>query len=32
MDEPERVGGTNIALVISGGNIDAELIRELVSE
>ncbi|MBQ1355276.1 MAG: threonine/serine dehydratase [Solobacterium sp.] len=32
MDEPERVGGTNIALVISGGNIDAELIRKLVSE
>ncbi len=32
MDEPERVGGTNVALVISGGNIDGELMTQLLKE
>ncbi|HIV80082.1 MAG TPA: threonine/serine dehydratase [Candidatus Avanaerovorax faecigallinarum] len=32
MDEPERVGGKNIALVISGGNIDGELMMEILNE
>lgn len=30
MDEPERVGGSQIALVMSGGNIDGELMTELL--
>ena len=30
MDYPERVGGKNIALVISGGNIDGDLLTELL--
>ena len=32
MDERERVGGKNIALVMSGGNVDGKLIRELCLE
>ena len=32
MDEPERVGGKNVALVISGGNIDGELMMEILNE
>ena len=32
MDERERVGGKNIALVISGGNIDGGLMAELLNE
>lgn len=32
MDARERVGGKNIALVMSGGNIDGKLIRELCTE
>lgn len=30
MDDPQRVGGTNIALVLSGGNIDGDLLAELI--
>lgn len=32
MDEPERVGGTNVALVISGGNIDGALMTQILNE
>lgn len=32
MDEPERVGGKNIAMVVSGGNIDSELFCGLLAE
>ena len=32
MDYPERVGGKNVALVISGGNIDGELMMEILNE
>lgn len=32
MDEPERVGGKNIAMVVSGGNIDSELFCRLIAE
>ncbi len=32
MDHRERIGGKNIALVISGGNIDGELMTELLNE
>lgn len=32
MDYPELVGGKNIALVISGGNIDKELMIKLLNE
>ena len=32
MDEPERVGGRHIALVMSGGNIDGDLMVELLKE
>ena len=32
MHEKERVGGRNIALVISGGNIDGELLKEILNE
>ena len=32
MDEPERVGGSNIAMVVSGGNIDSELFCSLLAE
>lgn len=32
MDFPERIDGKNIALVISGGNIDAKLILEILNE
>lgn len=32
MDYAQRVGGKNIALVISGGNIDGDLIKEIVNE
>lgn len=32
MDEPERVGGNNIAMVVSGGNIDSELFCRLIAE
>jgi len=31
-DDPERVGGKNIALVMSGGNIDAEIIMDILKE
>lgn len=31
MDHPERVGGTNIALVMSGGNIDGDLMVQLLN-
>ena len=31
MDYPERVGGKNIALVLSGGNIDGDLLIELLN-
>ena len=31
MDERERVGGKNIALIISGGNIDGDLMVELLN-
>ena len=30
MDYPERIGGKNIALVLSGGNIDGDLLTELM--
>ncbi len=30
MDHAERIGGTNIALVLSGGNIDGDLLTELM--
>lgn len=30
MDEPERVGGRRIALILSGGNIDGSLLAELI--
>ena len=30
MDYPERVGGSKIALVMSGGNIDAETIKDVL--
>jgi len=32
MDDPERVGGRNIALVMSGGNIDKGLMTEILCE
>lgn len=32
MDYAERIGGKNIALVISGGNIDGQLMAELLNE
>ncbi|MGI5976130.1 MAG: threonine ammonia-lyase [Candidatus Limivicinus sp.] len=32
MEAPERVGGKNVALVMSGGNIDADLITEIINE
>lgn len=32
MDSPERVGGENIALVLSGGNIDGNLLTRLMNE
>ena len=32
MDFRERVGGKNIALVISGGNIDGDLMVEILNE
>ena len=32
MDNRERVGGKNIALVISGGNIDGDLMLQLLNE
>lgn len=32
IDFAERVGGKNVALVISGGNIDADLIKAIVNE
>lgn len=32
MDCAERVGGKNVALVMSGGNIDADLIKSIVNE
>lgn len=32
MDEPDRVGGKNIAMVVSGGNIDSGLFCQLVEE
>ena len=32
MDFRERVGGKNIALVISGGNIDGDLMVKLMNE
>jgi threonine dehydratase len=32
MDHKERIGGKNIALVISGGNIDGDLMVELLNE
>jgi threonine dehydratase len=32
MDHRERIGGKNIALVISGGNIDGDLMVELLNE
>ncbi len=32
MDEPDRIGGKNVALVISGGNIDGDLIRTIINE
>lgn len=31
MDYPERIGGKNIALVLSGGNIDGDLLTELMN-
>ena len=30
MDHRERIGGKNIALVISGGNIDGKILKELL--
>lgn len=30
MDQPDRVGGKNIALVMGGGNIDGDLMAELI--
>ncbi len=32
MDEAERIGGKNIALIMSGGNIDGNLMVELLKE
>lgn len=32
MDYPERVGGKNIALVMSGGNIDGNLMMEILND
>jgi len=32
MDYRERIGGKNIALVFSGGNIDGELLTRILSE
>lgn len=32
MDHGERVGGKNVALVMSGGNIDGALLRELLAD
>ena len=32
MDYPERVGGKNIALILSGGNIDGDLLTELLNK
>ena len=32
MDSRERVGGKNIALVVSGGNIDGDLMVQLLNE
>lgn len=32
LDERERVGGKNVALIISGGNIDGDLMVELLNE
>ncbi len=32
MEQPERVGGANVALVVSGGNIDGDLMVELLNE
>lgn len=30
MEQPEKVGGKNIALILSGGNIDGELLSEIM--
>ena len=32
MDHAERIGGTKIALVLSGGNIDGELLTRLMND
>ena len=32
MDMAERIGGKNIALVLSGGNIDGKLLYELMGK
>lgn len=32
LDEPERVGGTRIAMVVSGGNIDSRLFCEILQQ
>lgn len=31
-EEPERVGGSNVALVISGGNLDAQAMKAILNE
>lgn len=31
-EAPERVGGTNVALVISGGNLDAQIMKDILNE
>ncbi len=32
MEHPEEVGGKNVALIMSGGNIDEDLMIKLLSE
>lgn len=32
MDEAERIGGNNVALVLSGGNIDGQILAECLKE
>ena len=31
-DHPELVGGTNVAMIISGGNVDGKRLAEILNE
>lgn len=32
MEDPDRIGGREVALVMSGGNIDGDLLTEILNE